>query len=26
VMRQYERAADGTWQDCLLMDLLEHDL
>ncbi len=26
VMRQYERAADGTWQDCLLMDLLEQDL
>jgi aminoglycoside 6'-N-acetyltransferase len=26
VMRQYERAADGTWQDCLLMDLLEEDL
>lgn len=26
VMRRYERAADGTWQDCLLMDLLEHDL
>jgi aminoglycoside 6'-N-acetyltransferase len=26
VMRRYERAADGTWQDCLLMDLLESDL
>jgi aminoglycoside 6'-N-acetyltransferase len=26
VMRRYERAADGTWQDCLLMDLLEEDL
>ncbi|MBW3604054.1 MAG: GNAT family N-acetyltransferase [Actinobacteria bacterium] len=26
IMRQYERTADGTWQDCLLMDLLEHDL
>ncbi len=26
VMRQYERAPDGTWQDCLLMDLLEQDL
>lgn len=26
VMRRYERSADGTWQDCLLMDLLEHDL
>jgi aminoglycoside 6'-N-acetyltransferase len=26
VMRQYERALDGTWQDCLLMDLLEEDL
>jgi aminoglycoside 6'-N-acetyltransferase len=26
VMRRYERDADGTWQDCLLMDLLEHDL
>lgn len=26
VMRRYERAADGTWQDCLMMDLLESDL
>lgn len=26
VMRRYERAPDGTWQDCLLMDLLEPDL
>lgn len=26
IMRRYERAPDGTWQDCLLMDLLEHDL
>ena len=26
VMRAYERAADGSWQDCLLMDLLERDL
>ena len=26
VMRRYERAVDGTWQDCLLMDLLEEDL
>lgn len=26
VMRQYERAADGTWHDGLLMDLLATDL
>lgn len=26
VMRRYERSADGTWQDCMLMDLLEDDL
>ncbi len=26
VMRQYERAADGTWHDGLLMDLLAHEL
>jgi aminoglycoside 6'-N-acetyltransferase len=26
VMRRYERTADGTWQDGLLMDLLEPDL
>jgi aminoglycoside 6'-N-acetyltransferase len=26
VMRQYERAADGTWQDGLLMDLLADEL
>lgn len=26
VMRAYERSADGEWQDCLLMDLLKHDL
>ena len=26
VMRSYERNADGEWQDCLLMDLLERDL
>lgn len=26
VMRQYERNAEGEWQDCLLMDLLEKDL
>lgn len=26
VMRAYERNADGEWQDCLLMDLLERDL
>lgn len=26
VMRSYERDANGTWQDCLMMDLLEHDL
>jgi aminoglycoside 6'-N-acetyltransferase len=25
VMRQYERAPDGTWRDGLLMDLLEED-
>jgi aminoglycoside 6'-N-acetyltransferase len=26
VMRQYERGADGTWHDCLLMDLLANEL
>lgn len=26
VMRAYERNVDGEWQDCLLMDLLKHDL
>jgi len=26
VMRSYERNADGAWQDCMLMDLLEKDL
>lgn len=26
IMRSYERKADGQWQDCLLMDLLERDL
>lgn len=26
VMRRYERNAEGEWQDCLLMDLLEKDL
>ena len=26
VMRRYERDAQGSWHDCLLMDLLEHDL
>jgi aminoglycoside 6'-N-acetyltransferase len=26
VMRQYERSADGTWHDGLLMDLLAEDL
>ena len=26
VMRQYERGADGTWHDGLLMDLLTHEL
>lgn len=26
VMREYERNADGQWQDCLLMDLLKRDL
>lgn len=26
IMRQYERTLEGTWQDCLLMDLLEYDL
>lgn len=26
VMRKYERNADGDWQDCLLMDILEPDL
>ena len=26
VMRQYERGADGTWHDALLMDLLAADL
>jgi aminoglycoside 6'-N-acetyltransferase len=26
VMRKYERAADGTWHDTLLMDLLAEDL
>jgi aminoglycoside 6'-N-acetyltransferase len=26
VMREYERGADGTWHDGLLMDLLPHDL
>lgn len=25
-MRRYERDRDGVWHDCLLMDLLEHDL
>jgi hypothetical protein len=25
-LRQYERGADGTWHDCLLMDLLAEDL
>jgi aminoglycoside 6'-N-acetyltransferase len=26
VMRQYERGPDGTWHDCLLMDMLGRDL
>ena len=26
VMRQYERGPDGTWHDCLLMDLLAAEL
>lgn len=26
VMREYERSEDGTWHDCLLMDLLKRDL
>lgn len=26
VMRQYERGLDGTWHDCLLMELLATDL
>lgn len=26
VMRAYERNPEGHWQDCMLMDLLEHDL
>jgi aminoglycoside 6'-N-acetyltransferase len=26
LMRQYERQADGTWHDGLLMDLLRHEL
>jgi aminoglycoside 6'-N-acetyltransferase len=26
VMRRYERAADGTWHDSLLMDLLADEL
>jgi aminoglycoside 6'-N-acetyltransferase len=26
IMRAYERNAEGEWQDCLLMDLLERDL
>ncbi|MEV5827711.1 GNAT family protein [Spirillospora sp. NPDC052242] len=26
VMRQYERGPDGTWHDCLLMDLLADEL
>jgi aminoglycoside 6'-N-acetyltransferase len=26
VMRRYERGADGTWHDGLLMDLLPEDL
>ena len=26
VMRNYERGADGTWHDCLLMDLLADEL
>jgi aminoglycoside 6'-N-acetyltransferase len=26
VMRGYERGADGTWHDCLLLDLLEGEL
>jgi aminoglycoside 6'-N-acetyltransferase len=26
VLRNYERAADGTWHDGLLMDLLEGEL
>ena len=26
VMRRYERGADGTWHDCVLMELLDDDL
>lgn len=26
IMRSYERNPEGQWQDCVLMDLLEHDL
>jgi hypothetical protein len=26
IMRAYERNAEGQWQDCLLMDMLERDL
>jgi aminoglycoside 6'-N-acetyltransferase len=26
IMRQYERSEDGSWHDCLLMDLLRHEL
>ena len=26
IMRAYQRMADGTWADALLMDLLEHEL
>ncbi|HXX30944.1 MAG TPA: GNAT family protein [Myxococcaceae bacterium] len=26
VMRQYERGADGTWHDCVMMELLKGDL
>jgi len=25
-MRQYERGPDGTWHDCLLMDMLAEEL
>jgi aminoglycoside 6'-N-acetyltransferase len=26
VMRSYERSTDGSWHDCLLMDLVSADL
>lgn len=26
VMREYWRSPDGTWRDCLLVDLLKHEL